>query len=236
MPRPCAAETGIGSPSPRPWNSAARCASSTRSTLLATTITGMLERRSRSASSSSPGRTPARASTTKHGDRGLGQRGARLLADRAGDRVGVERVHAAGVDQRELAPVPLAGELLAVARDAGALVHDRLAAAAEPVDEARLADVRVADDGDLHAAHRTPSPPPARGVVNATMRSTTSGRVRPVVSSGIASGAGASGDVSRPRSRASRVLLLGEHRRRRRGRSARAAPRALLRRRRRGRP
>ena len=48
----------------------------------------------------------------------VGERGPRLVADRARDRVGVARVHAAGVDEREAAPVPLACDLLAVARDA----------------------------------------------------------------------------------------------------------------------
>ena len=47
------------------------------------------------------------------------------------------------------APVPVGGELLAVARDPRRLVHDRLAGLGEPVDERGLADVRVADDGDL---------------------------------------------------------------------------------------
>ncbi len=48
------------------------------------------------------------------------------------------------------AAVPLAGDLLAVARDPGALVHDRLARAGQAVDERGLADVGIADDRDLH--------------------------------------------------------------------------------------
>ena len=43
---------------------------------------------------------------------------ARLLADRAGERVVVLEVHPAGIDQLEPASVPLALELLAVARHA----------------------------------------------------------------------------------------------------------------------
>ena len=63
----------------------------------------------------------------EQGDLGVGQRGARLVLDGDGQRVLVVEVHAARVDQRERAPVPVRLELLAVARDARALVHDRLA-------------------------------------------------------------------------------------------------------------
>ena len=52
----------------------------------------------------------------------------------------------------KLAPVPLAVELLAVARDPRALVHDRLTGAREAVDQRGLAHVGIADDGDLHRA------------------------------------------------------------------------------------
>ena len=85
----------------------------------------------------------------EHGDVGFGEPRLRLLADRAGERVLVLEVDAAGVDQLEAAPVPLAVEVLAVARHPGLLVHDRLAAAREAVDQRGLADVRVADDRDL---------------------------------------------------------------------------------------
>ena len=79
---------------------------------------------------------------------GLLDRRARLLGDRARDRRRVGDVDAAGVDEQEALAVPLADELLAVARDARRLVHDRGARAGEPVDERRLADVREADDRD----------------------------------------------------------------------------------------
>ena len=65
----------------------------------------------------------------EHRDLRFGQPGAGLVANRAGERVLILEVDAAGVDQREEAPVPLALELLAVARDPRALVHDRLAGA-----------------------------------------------------------------------------------------------------------
>ena len=104
--------------------------SATVSHLLAAISTGIFERRSRSAISCSPGRAPARASTTSSASVRVGEPRLRLLADRAGERVVVGEVDAAGVDQREDAAVPLAFELVAVARDPGALVDDRLARAA----------------------------------------------------------------------------------------------------------
>jgi hypothetical protein len=64
VPSPCAAETAIGSPSPSAWNSCASGMSPGASILLATTITGTSPRRRMFATSWSPGRRPARASTT----------------------------------------------------------------------------------------------------------------------------------------------------------------------------
>ena len=78
----------------------------------------------------------------------LGDGLARLHRDRARDRRLVGDVDAAGVDEQEPPARPLAHELLAVARDAGGLVHDRSARARQPVDERRLAHVGEADDGD----------------------------------------------------------------------------------------
>ena len=79
---------------------------------------------------------------------GLGDGRLRLLGDRARDRIRAGDVDAARVDQQEPLAVPLADELLPVARDAGRLVHDRRARLGQAVDERRLADVREADDGD----------------------------------------------------------------------------------------
>ena len=153
MPSPCAAETAIGSPSPSAWNSCASGDVARRVDL----VRGERRpgRRRGAGCPRSPGRpaaAPARASTTNSATCGVGERRARLVLDRDGERVLVVEVDAAGVDQRERAPVPLGLELLAVARDPGPLVHDRLARLREPVDERRLADVRVADDRDLHAS------------------------------------------------------------------------------------
>jgi hypothetical protein len=88
------------------------------------------------------------ATTLGSGER-LGETRLRLLADRARERVLVAEVHATRVDQLERAPVPLALHLVAVARHPRALVHDRLARAAQAVDQRGLAHIRIADDGDL---------------------------------------------------------------------------------------
>ena len=154
-PRPCAAETASGSPRPRRWNSAA----SGRSRDAVALVGG--DDRSAAASGAAGRPSPRRPGARRRGRRRrappprVGQPGARLVADRAGQRVLVLEVDAAGVDQREAAPVPLAVELLAVARDPRALVHDRLAGAREAVDQRGLAHVRIADDGDLHQASMT---------------------------------------------------------------------------------
>ena len=116
-------------------------------------------------------------------DLGVGDRLARLVLDRDGQRVLVVEVDAAGVDQRAAAAVPLGRELLAVARDARPLVDDRLARLGEAVDERGLADVGIADDGDLHRSSRA-------STASMTTWATTSSSVRPVVSIGTASGAG----------------------------------------------
>ena len=53
---------------------------------------------------------------------------------------------AAGVDDRELAVLPLGLVVHPVAGDAGGVLHDGLATADDAVDERGLADVRAADD------------------------------------------------------------------------------------------
>ena len=84
--------------------------------------------RSVTASSSSPGVIPCRASTTKRTRSASSDRRPRLLRDLGAEDVGGEVVDAAGVDQEEVDAVPLADELLAVARHPRRLVDDRLAA------------------------------------------------------------------------------------------------------------
>ena len=65
VPWPWMAESGIGSPSPSRWNSSASASRRGSSSLFASTSTGLCDARRISASSSSPGVTPAWASTTK---------------------------------------------------------------------------------------------------------------------------------------------------------------------------
>ena len=69
-----------------------------------------------------------------------------------GDLVGHHRLPAeidtAGIDEAEELAVPLDVDVLAVARDTGLGVDDRIAAARQAVAERGLAHVRVADDGD----------------------------------------------------------------------------------------
>ena len=111
---------------------------------------------------------------------GLRDRLARLVGDRARDRRLVGDVDAAGVDQQEALRAPLADELLAVARDARRLVHDRRARPGQPVDERRLPDVREADDRDgadeILLRHRREAVRPAGG---AGLRRTRGPRHRP---------------------------------------------------------
>ncbi len=80
----------------------------------------------------------------------------RLLA--LGRHLGVEGVAAghpaAGVDEPELAALPLGRDLLAVAGDAGLLLHDRLTATDDAVEEGGLADVGTPHDGhDREVGH-----------------------------------------------------------------------------------
>ena len=136
VPWPCMAEIGIGSPRPRRWNSWANASAAGSSILFASTITGRPDRRRRSASSSSPGVIPARASTTKS-TRSASPIAARACSTIAAcDRRRVDDVDAAGVDDREPLACPLADELLAVAGHARGLVDDGRARLRQPVDRA----------------------------------------------------------------------------------------------------
>ena len=74
----------------------------------------------------------------------LGQGKPDLFSDGAGEGGVLGGVVAAGVDHAQQTPSPLDLDLLAVAGDAGCLVDDGLARAAETVDERGLARVRGA--------------------------------------------------------------------------------------------
>ncbi len=145
---PCSAESANGSPRPSSWYSSASSWRAGLSSLLATSSTGTRERRSRSRQlqigrAGRGGRVDEQQDEVGLADRELG-----LADDLALEGAVVARVDAAGVDQREQLAAPLHDHLLAVARDARLRVHDRLARRGEPVDERRLAGVRLAHDRD----------------------------------------------------------------------------------------
>ena len=63
------------------------------------------------------------------------------------------RLDAAGIHEQEIASVPLAVAVNAVARHTGGILHNRHAASCELIKEHRLADVRSADDGNNGLCH-----------------------------------------------------------------------------------
>ncbi len=94
----------------------------------------------------------------EHGHVGVGDARAGLLLDLARELVLILEVDAARIDQRQLAPVPVGRELLAVAGHPRAFVDDRLPGLGEAVDQRGLSDVRIADDRDLHGQARLAEP------------------------------------------------------------------------------
>ena len=227
VPRPCAAETAIGSPRPRPWKSCASGTSLGASILLAATITGTSPRRRMSATSSSPGRSPARASTTSSATC------ASASAARAWSWI---ETASGSSSSRSTPPVSMSVNVrpfhsvwssLRSRVTPGPLVHDGLARLREPVDERGLADVRIADDRDLHR-HRSPGPP---------RRAWRSGRRRPRdrgrrCRPGRRRWPAISGECARRSSRSSRSVCSAQHLLVVRAELLRAAARAHLGRRR----
>ena len=177
VPRPWVAETAIGSPRPSAWSSAASGSSAAESTLLATTTTGTSARRRISATSASPWRRPARASST------IATASASAIASRAWSWTARESESAAA---RSTPPVSMSSKRTPFHSHSSALrsrvtpaslVDDRLAPAAEPVDQRRLADVRKADDRDpREPGHRVLRPARARARVATTPSTTASNR------------------------------------------------------------
>ncbi len=114
--------------------------------LVGASTTGLPARRSSLTTASSVSVAPTVASTTKTTASAASMANSACAATR-----GVDAEHvllpAAGVDELEAAagPVGLVGD--AVAGDARLVLDDGLAAADDPVDQGRLADVRAADDG-----------------------------------------------------------------------------------------
>ena len=76
------------------------------------------------------------------------QRGEKIAMLTSYDYSMAKIVDAAGVDERELATVPVGHVVAAVAGDAAALVHDGVGGLGDTIDERRLAHVRIAYDVD----------------------------------------------------------------------------------------
>ena len=161
-PSPCAAEIAAGAPRPSSWNSATAVSGCMPSVLLTARNTGVLDACAASAAMSrSAGARPARAVDDEDHRVGLDDRLLGLARHLDEDAFGGARLEAAGVDGDEGARAEPAFAVVPVARHARHVVHDRVAAAREPVKERRLADVRPPDQGDdrLHgaSAYRPPS-------------------------------------------------------------------------------
>ena len=219
VPSPCAAETGDRLAEPEAVELAPRAGCPDAVDLVRGDDDRLV------ASGAAGRRAPRRPAAARRGrrrrstrDLGVVERGVRLLADRAGERVVVGEVDAAGVDQREAPAVPLGRDLVAVARDARALVHDRLARPAEAVDE--RATCRRSD-----SRRRRPSSSPGPGELDDPRR-------RPRRSSGRSCRARRrrrrrrSGDARRAACRAGRGSAAPAARPRRRRRAASARRRA----------
>ena len=146
--RPCSAETGRGSPRPREWNSASSGSWDSESTLLATTSTGRVARRSLRAKASSSAVIPAVASTTRSNERSASSAAraawrvtsASIPTGRIDDPAGVHQHERAG---RSIPPAPRAGPGSPRATR-GRWPRRR---PTQPVDQRGLAHVRPADHG-----------------------------------------------------------------------------------------
>jgi hypothetical protein len=89
----------------------------------------------------------------EHDDVGLGRRRLRHVGDLARELAFGRQLEAAGVDDVERTSSPFRRVQDLVARDAGALLDDRLAASDDAVHERRLPDVRTPDDRDHRRRH-----------------------------------------------------------------------------------
>ena len=216
-----AADTAWTSPRPSSARFWAAASGARRRTCWPPASSGGPTRRSRSATSRSPAVGAVWTSTTNTIRSASSIPRIGLGGDLAADRAGVGVVDAAGVDELEGAAVPLGAGLAPVAGDARHGVDDRVAPAGEPVEERRLADVRVADDRDdgLVGRERAAPPPGAASSVRARRVSQPStcpgGSVRGPPAAGIRAAIAAI-----IRSTASRERRLrGPRRERRRGRT-----------------
>ncbi len=148
MPWPWSAERGNGSPRPRRWNSAESGVLPRIVDLVREHEHGLPGRSQRPGQILVARRDAGACVDDEQDEIGFLDRGARLPGDLRTEDVRRLVVDPARVDQEEVDTVPLAEQLLAVARDAGRLVHDGRPRLGQAVDQGRLADVREADDGD----------------------------------------------------------------------------------------
>src|SRR5262245_55906819 len=109
----------------------------------------------------------------------------RLAANHRVATFGRGREKAAGVDEHERSATPLRPRGIAVARDAGPVVHDRPPRAEHAVEERRLADVRTSDDGDYGCGHGTRPGTTRRAARGLYPRERASGRERNGAGNGV---------------------------------------------------
>ena len=76
-----------------------------------------------------------------------------LLLDVLGEVVDVLDAHAAGIDDLEVSLVLVQQIRQAIARHAGRGIDDRQPLSGKPIEQARFADVRAADDDNLRDGH-----------------------------------------------------------------------------------
>ena len=131
------------------------------SALFATSSTGRPCRRSQAAKCGSAGVMPARASTTNSTRSACATAARRTRAHAPGQRLRRRFLQPRGVDQAHRAAAQHRLRLLAVARDAGRVGHQRAAPPGQPVEQRGLADIRAAgdDDGREHDRGLTAAPP-----------------------------------------------------------------------------
>ena len=147
VPRPCSALTGWGSPSPRRSSSQMAASRSASSTLLATSSTGRPLRRRRLATRLSSSVMPTVTSTTKS------TASASAMArsdwrDTFSSRSSPPGIQPPVSTRRNSRPCHSATTSLRSRVTPGFSCDDRHAAADDPVEQRRLADVRSTDDGD----------------------------------------------------------------------------------------
>ncbi len=143
----------MGRPSPRAQNSWIAVSSLGVSSLLTARKTGFPERWRMRATSSSPAAAPVLPSTRKTTASASSAAMIACLRMESPNASSVISSMPAGVDQHELAAVPVGAVVAAIASDAAHLVHDGVMRLDQPVDERGLAHVRPSDHGYDRKGH-----------------------------------------------------------------------------------